>query len=68
MPDVKAVMLKYTDQDEALIRRLGSAVVTQWANLPQDVRDRILQQAIFIYDRDVQVGLHESLRARPQRR
>lgn len=37
--------------DEHIIRRLGWAVIRQWANLPEDVKQRIREQAVFTEDR-----------------
>ena len=48
--------------DDHVIRRLGWAVVRQWAHLPSDVQERILSQAIFVDDEYKTVQLQEQIR------
>lgn len=62
MTDVRAVMLEYTEDDEPILRRLGGAVVAQWAHLPQEARDLLFRQAISMYDGEEQTGLKESIK------
>ena len=50
MPDVKGQLLERTEGEEKLIRRLGSAVVLQWAHLPKTAQNRILRQAWSVFD------------------
>ena len=46
---------KYPSEDEALVRRLGSAVLASWSALPEDIRARILAEALTVWDREYQV-------------
>jgi hypothetical protein len=47
-----AVTLKYKDAQEALLRRLGQAVVLHWDQLPDDLQDLLIDQAAIVQDRD----------------
>jgi hypothetical protein len=49
-------VFKYPAEDECLVRRLGSGVIAAWAVLPQDARDRILQEARAAWDREFHVS------------
>jgi hypothetical protein len=49
-------VFKYPAEDECLVRRLGSGVIAAWAALPQDARDRILQEARTAWDREFHVS------------
>jgi hypothetical protein len=51
-PQAIAVTLKYKDAQEALLRRLGQAVVLHWDQLPDDVQDLLIDQAAIVQDRD----------------
>ena len=44
--------LKYTEAQEHLLRRLGSALVMQWDALPDDLQDLVIDQAARVEDRD----------------
>jgi hypothetical protein len=50
MPDIKAVFPKYSPHQAPLMRRLAGAVVAQWENLPPEVRELLLEQAVYTYD------------------
>jgi hypothetical protein len=47
MNDNEPIIVPEVGDDEHLIRRLGRAVVRQWPSLPQDIRERIKQKAVF---------------------
>ncbi len=49
-------VFKYPAEDECLVRRLGSGVIAAWAALPQDSRERILQEARAAWDREYHVS------------
>jgi hypothetical protein len=48
---------------EHIIRRLGWAVVRQWSSLPDDVQERIREQAVFTEDKYATVQLNEQIKA-----
>lgn len=43
---------KYPAEDECLVRRLGSGVITAWPHLPPEVREKILHEAKIAWDRE----------------
>ncbi len=51
-PQVVPRTLKYREQQEHLLRRLGSALVLQWDALPDELQDLIIDQAALVDDRD----------------
>ena len=50
-PQVAQRSLKYREQQEHLLRRLGSALVLQWDALPDDLQDLIIDQAAIVEDK-----------------
>lgn len=48
-------VFKYPSEDETFVRRLGSAVLTNWASLPEDIRQKILSDAANVWDREYNV-------------
>jgi hypothetical protein len=61
--EIKARILDCPDSDEHLVRRLGKAVVVQWDNLPADVRDLLLKQAVLMHDRHRALQLRQKIKA-----
>src|SRR4051794_9567907 len=57
MPDVKAAFVECEPEDEHILRRLGGAVVVQWPDLPEAVRQLLVEQATFVHDRQDTVQL-----------
>jgi hypothetical protein len=57
-PQVMALTLKYKEAQEALLRRLGQAVVLHWDELPDALQDLLIDQAAVVVDRDE--AAHES--------
>jgi hypothetical protein len=47
-----ALTLKYRENQEHLLRRLGQAVVLQWDELPDALQDVLIDQAATVEDRD----------------
>lgn len=47
---------KYPAEEEALVRRLGSAVLAAWSALPEDARARIKSEALTAWDREYHVA------------
>ena len=63
MPEIRGRKLDYEEADEHILRRLGGAVVVQWANLPDDVRTLLVEQATFMLDRHQTVQLKQQIQA-----
>jgi hypothetical protein len=63
MVEVFAFSAPDVADDEHVIRRLGWAVVRQWASLPKEVQGLIRQQAVFVRDplAKVHVQLDETI-------
>lgn len=47
---------KYPSEDETLVRRLGSAVLSVWPSLPPEMQQKILSEAVNVWDREYNVG------------
>ena len=52
MPFVDEKQFRYPAEDECLVRRLGSGVIAAWPHLPEEVRQRILDEAKVAWDRE----------------
>ena len=52
MAFVEAKQFRYPAEDECLVRRLGSGVIAAWAHLPEEARQRILNEAKVAWDRE----------------
>ena len=52
MAIVEAKQFRYPAEDECLVRRLGSGVIAAWAHLPEEARQRILDEAKIAWDRE----------------
>ena len=48
-------VFKYPSEEEAFVRRLGSAVLAAWSTLPPEARQRIMAEALTAWDREYQV-------------
>ena len=59
--DIKGVLPRNTEEEVHIVRRLGWAVVEQWAALPDDARARIVEQAVFVQDQYQTVQLKEQV-------
>lgn len=51
-PQVALKTLRYREDQEHLLRRLGGALVLQWDELPDALQDLIIDQAATVDDRD----------------
>lgn len=51
-PQVMALTLKYRENQEHLLRRLGQAMVLQWDELPVQLQDLLIDQAAIVEDHD----------------
>jgi hypothetical protein len=56
MAFVQEHVFKYPAEEECLVRRLGSGAIAAWNQLPEDARDRILQEARLAWDREYHVS------------
>ena len=45
MAFVEEKQFRYPAEEECLVRRLGSAVITAWPHLPRDVQEKIFDEA-----------------------
>lgn len=46
---------KYPSEDEAYIRRFGSSVLLHWAELPEELRMKIMNDATQVWDREFHI-------------
>lgn len=63
MTHVRAAHIDYTEDEEHILRRLGGAVIAQFANLPPNIRELLVEQATFMHDRHQTVQLKEQIEA-----
>jgi hypothetical protein len=61
--EISARVLDCAESDEHIVRRLGKAIVVQWDSLPADVQDRLLKQAVLMYDRERTLQLRQKIKA-----
>ena len=52
MAFVQDKQFRYPAEEEALVRRLGSAVITAWPHLPREVQEKIFDEAKIAWDRE----------------
>jgi predicted DNA-binding WGR domain protein len=57
----KGEVLKYNEDEEHIVRRLGAAIVVQWDNIPEETQDLIKSQAINVFDRYHTVQLAQQI-------
>ncbi len=46
---------KYPSEDEPYVRRLGSALLVHWAEVPEELRAKILAEATTVWDREFHI-------------
>jgi len=46
---------RYPAEEECIVRRLGSAVILSWSELPAEIRAKILAEARVTWDREFYV-------------
>jgi hypothetical protein len=61
MSNITPCVISCTDGEEHVVRRLGKAVVAQWDHLPQAIRDRLMEQAVCMQDREGDVQVREQI-------
>ena len=45
-------VFKYPSEEETFVRRIGSATLAHWNELPAELREKILAEAISVWDRE----------------
>lgn len=55
MAIVEEKQFKYPAEEECLVRRLGSAVIASWPELPRETQERIFSEAKIAWDREYHV-------------
>lgn len=65
-------VFKYPSEEECYVRRLGSAVMSVWSGLPDDVKAKILSEAAIVWDREYNIAqlpqkLETFIKRHPQR-
>jgi hypothetical protein len=60
--EIKARILNCPEGDEHIVRRLGKAVVILWDELPKQIQDQILKQAVLMHDRDRSLQLRQKIK------
>lgn len=55
LPQQDQFAFKYPSEDEPFIRRLGSALLIHWAELPEELRAKILSEAATVWDREYHI-------------
>lgn len=63
MTHVRPAHIDYTEDEEHILRRLGGAVIVQFANLPPNIQQLLVEQATFMHDRHQTVQLKEQIEA-----
>ena len=56
MAFVEEHRFRYPAEEECLVRRLGSGVIAAWNSLPEDARNRVLEEARLAWDREFHVS------------
>jgi hypothetical protein len=46
---------RYPAEEECLVRRLGSALIVHWQELPREVQEKLLSEAKIAWDREYHV-------------
>ncbi len=54
-PAAANTVFRYPSEDESIVRRLGSALLANWAALPDELREKILADAASAWDREYNV-------------
>lgn len=48
-------VMKYPSEDEVYVRRLGAALMVHWAELPEELRLKLLDEAATVWDREFHI-------------
>lgn len=65
-------VFKYPSEEETYVRRLGSAVMSVWPSIPDEVKQKILAEAAIVWDREYNIAqlpqkLETFVKRHPQR-
>lgn len=55
VPKPEQPVFKYPSEDEAYVRRFGAALVLHWQEIPEDLRIKLMAEAITVWDREYHV-------------
>jgi hypothetical protein len=55
LPKQDQFTFKYPSEDEPYVRRLGSALLLHWAEIPEELRATILAEAAVVWDREFHI-------------
>ena len=59
--DIKGRSLRYSEDEEHILRRLGGAVIVLWDTLPVEIQRALFDQAVLMVDRYQTVQLKEQI-------
>ena len=51
-PQAVRLTLKVKESQEHLLRRLGQAMVLHWEDMPSELQDALIDQAVLVVDRE----------------
>lgn len=54
-PNKDQFAFKYPSEDEPFIRRLGSALLLHWNELPEELRAKLIAEAATVWDREFHI-------------
>lgn len=55
LPKQDQFAFKYPSEDEPYVRRLGSALLLHWSEVPEELRAKILAEAAGVWDREYNI-------------
>jgi len=55
LPKQDEYAFKYPSEDEPYVRRFGAALLMHWAEVPEELRAKILTEAATIWDREFHI-------------
>lgn len=57
MPSAKQEkpVFKYPSEDEPYVRRFGAALLLHWAEIPEELRAKLLAEAATVWDREFHI-------------
>ena len=54
--------LSYTDEEAYIVRRLGTAFVSLWPDIPEEVREQVVRKSLNVVDSYQAADLEEQIR------
>jgi len=54
-PKQEQFVFKYPSEDEPYIRRLGSALLLHWSEVPEELRQKLMVEAAAVWDREYNI-------------